>query len=119
MTALSPEWDRWFDEAFTDLVTSDPDLLRTEFAAVIDAKSPWTYRHSDRTSVIATTIAAALDAGPDTLHGLRRAARLHDVRSIRCQGPRTRLSTCRRISGEINGKSSSCTETSTRSTWLA
>jgi hypothetical protein len=34
-TALSPEWDRGFDEAFTELITSDPDLVRTEFDALI------------------------------------------------------------------------------------
>jgi HD-GYP domain-containing protein (c-di-GMP phosphodiesterase class II) len=49
------------------------------FAAVIDAKSPWTFRHSDRTSVIATSLAAALDAAPETLRDLNRAARLHDI----------------------------------------
>ena len=26
--SLSPEWDRWFDETFTDLVSSDEDLPR-------------------------------------------------------------------------------------------
>ena len=36
-TALSPEWDRGFDEAFNDLVTSDPDLVRDEFDAIIGA----------------------------------------------------------------------------------
>ena len=36
-TALSPEWDRWFDEEFTDLVNSDEDLVRTEFEALIAA----------------------------------------------------------------------------------
>jgi hypothetical protein len=36
-TALSPEWDRGFDEAFTDLVTGDPDLVRDEFDALIGA----------------------------------------------------------------------------------
>jgi hypothetical protein len=36
-TALSPEWDRGFDEAFTELITSDPDLVRTEFDALIGA----------------------------------------------------------------------------------
>jgi hypothetical protein len=36
-TALSPEWDRGFDEAFTDLVTSDPDLVQDEFDALIGA----------------------------------------------------------------------------------
>ncbi len=36
-TALSPEWDRGFDEAFTELVTSDPDWVRDEFDALIGA----------------------------------------------------------------------------------
>jgi hypothetical protein len=39
MIALSPEWDRWFDEAFTDLVTSDTDLVRAEFDALMGASS--------------------------------------------------------------------------------
>jgi hypothetical protein len=36
-TALSPEWDHGFDEAFTDLVTSDPDWVHNEFDALIGA----------------------------------------------------------------------------------
>jgi hypothetical protein len=36
-TALSPEWDRGFDDAFTELITSDPELVRTEFDALIGA----------------------------------------------------------------------------------
>jgi hypothetical protein len=36
-TALSPEWDHGFDEAFTDLVTSDPDWVQDEFDALISA----------------------------------------------------------------------------------
>ena len=36
-TALSPEWDRGFDEAFTELISSDPELVRTEFDALIGA----------------------------------------------------------------------------------
>jgi len=36
-TALSPEWEHGFDEEFTDLVTGDPDLVRAEFDALIDA----------------------------------------------------------------------------------
>ena len=55
------------------------DGIADAFAAVIDAKSPWTYRHSDRTSVIATSLAAALEADADTLRDLNRAARLHDI----------------------------------------
>jgi len=36
-TALSPEWDRGFDEAFTELVSNDADLVRAEFDALIAA----------------------------------------------------------------------------------
>jgi hypothetical protein len=36
-TGLSPEWDRWFDEAFTDLVASDAGLVQAEFDALIGA----------------------------------------------------------------------------------
>jgi hypothetical protein len=36
-TALSPEWDRGFDEAFTELISGDPDLVRAEFDALIRA----------------------------------------------------------------------------------
>ena len=55
------------------------DRIADGFAAVIDAKSPWTYSHSDRTSVIALSIAEALDADSATLRDLGRAARLHDI----------------------------------------
>jgi hypothetical protein len=37
MIGLSPEWDRWFDEAFTDLITSDEGLVQAEFDALIGA----------------------------------------------------------------------------------
>jgi hypothetical protein len=36
-TALSPEWDRGFDEAFAELISGDPELVRAEFDAIIDA----------------------------------------------------------------------------------
>jgi len=36
-TALSPDWDRGFDEVFTELISSDPDLVRAEFDALIGA----------------------------------------------------------------------------------
>jgi HD-GYP domain-containing protein (c-di-GMP phosphodiesterase class II) len=55
------------------------DAIAYAFAGVIDAKSPWTYRHSDRACVIVLGLAAALGAGDDELTGLRRAALLHDV----------------------------------------
>ncbi|WP_250036656.1 hypothetical protein [Paractinoplanes maris] len=39
-TALSPEWDRGFDEAFAELVSSDPDLVQAEFDELIAASWP-------------------------------------------------------------------------------
>jgi len=36
-TGLSPEWDRWFDEAFTDLISSDDEWVRAEFDALVGA----------------------------------------------------------------------------------
>jgi HD-GYP domain-containing protein (c-di-GMP phosphodiesterase class II) len=77
------EWSaadlREFAPADRPLTVDGLDAVTDVFAAVIDAKSPWTYRHSDRTSVIATSLAAALDADPATLRDLNRAARLHDI----------------------------------------
>jgi HD-GYP domain-containing protein (c-di-GMP phosphodiesterase class II) len=55
------------------------DAIAYAFAGVIDAKSPWTYRHSDRTCMIVLGLAAALGADDDELSDLRRAALLHDV----------------------------------------
>jgi HD-GYP domain-containing protein (c-di-GMP phosphodiesterase class II) len=55
------------------------ERIATAFAGVVDAKSPWTYRHSDRASVIAAGVAAALGADASTLDDLRRAAMLHDI----------------------------------------
>jgi hypothetical protein len=39
-TGLSPEWDRWFDETFTDLITGDDELTRAEFDALIASSWP-------------------------------------------------------------------------------
>jgi HD-GYP domain-containing protein (c-di-GMP phosphodiesterase class II) len=55
------------------------DRIAEAFAGIVDAKSPWTYRHSDRTCVIATSIAVALGCDVRTLTDIRRAALLHDV----------------------------------------
>jgi HD-GYP domain-containing protein (c-di-GMP phosphodiesterase class II) len=64
------------------LLTADDarlDAIAYAFAGVIDAKSPWTYRHSDRACVIVLGLAAALGAEERQLSDLRRAALLHDV----------------------------------------
>ena len=47
------------------LLTADEerlDRITDAFAGVVDAKSPWTYRHSDRASPIAIGLAVALGA---------------------------------------------------------
>jgi HD-GYP domain-containing protein (c-di-GMP phosphodiesterase class II) len=60
------------DEAYLDRVAD-------AFAGVVDAKSPWTYRHSDRTCVIAMSVAALLGCDETVLGDIRRAALLHDM----------------------------------------
>src|SRR5215207_6628987 len=81
----------WASLAQPDLAAAEPpdrvltadarrlDRIADAFAAVVDAKSPWTFRHSDRTSVIATSIAETLGCDAATVTDLRRAARLHDI----------------------------------------
>jgi HD-GYP domain-containing protein (c-di-GMP phosphodiesterase class II) len=69
-------------EPLDRLVTVDEERLdgiADAFAGVVDAKSPWTYRHSDRTSMIAMGVAASLGTSAEDMIDLRRAARLHDI----------------------------------------
>ena len=71
---------RW--EPMDRLLTADDerlDRIVDAFAGVVDAKSPWTYRHSDRASVIAISLATALGTDAEAVSDLRRAARLHDI----------------------------------------
>jgi HD-GYP domain-containing protein (c-di-GMP phosphodiesterase class II) len=79
-TLAEPDLTRWEPE--DQVVTVDGDQLlqiATAFAAIVDAKSPWTYLHSDRTSLIATNMGAALGLDEEALGDLRRVALLHDV----------------------------------------
>jgi putative nucleotidyltransferase with HDIG domain len=55
------------------------DGIAQAFAGIVDAKSPWTYRHSDRACVIVMSLAAALGCDTETVGDLRRAALLHDI----------------------------------------
>jgi putative nucleotidyltransferase with HDIG domain len=55
------------------------DQVARAFALVIDSKSPWTYRHSERVADLAVGIAAILGFDGDEVRDLRRAALLHDV----------------------------------------
>jgi HD-GYP domain-containing protein (c-di-GMP phosphodiesterase class II) len=75
-----PDLTRWEPE--DQVLTVDADrLLRiaTAFAAIVDAKSPWTYHHSDRTSLIATNMGAVVGLDTVELGDLRRGGLLHDV----------------------------------------
>jgi HD-GYP domain-containing protein (c-di-GMP phosphodiesterase class II) len=79
-TLAEPDLTLWEPE--DRLITVDDDQLlqiATAFAAIVDAKSPWTYFHSDRTALIATNMGAALGLDSDELGDLRRVALLHDV----------------------------------------
>jgi HD-GYP domain-containing protein (c-di-GMP phosphodiesterase class II) len=75
-----PDLSRW--EPPDRVLTADEDsqlTLAIAFAAIVDAKSPWTYHHSDRTSLIATNIGATLGFDQQELGRLRRVALLHDI----------------------------------------
>jgi putative nucleotidyltransferase with HDIG domain len=55
------------------------DEVAEGFAAVIDAKSPWTHEHCDRVCSISLGIAAQMGFAEAAVHELRRAALLHDL----------------------------------------
>lgn len=57
----------------------DLDRVALAFAHVVDAKSPWTFRHSVGVADIAVGIAEALQIDPAGLIRIRRAALLHDL----------------------------------------
>ncbi len=73
VTSLEPQ-DR--------MMTADDDTLDRiafGFAQVIDAKSPWTYKHSEGVSKIAAGIASVMGMDADEIRTIRRAGLLHDV----------------------------------------
>ena len=55
------------------------DLVAEAFARVIDAKSPWTYEHSNGVARVALEVAGRLGFSDKALRELRRAALLHDL----------------------------------------
>ena len=55
------------------------DQIAEAFAWVIDAKSPWTYRHSHGVADMAMAIGRTLGLSLFELRALRRAALLHDL----------------------------------------
>jgi HD-GYP domain-containing protein (c-di-GMP phosphodiesterase class II) len=74
VSAWEPSGDRRLlgDDARLDRITE-------AFARVIDAKSPYTARHSERVAEIAVGLGAQLGLGRTGLRDLRRAALLHDI----------------------------------------
>jgi putative nucleotidyltransferase with HDIG domain len=55
------------------------DRVADAFARVIDAKSPFTFRHSSEVARWAVAIGEQLGMGASGLHDLRRAGLLHDI----------------------------------------
>ena len=55
------------------------DRITEAFALIIDGKSPYTFRHSDRVARYAVAIGTRLGEGPEFLTRLRRAALVHDL----------------------------------------
>jgi putative nucleotidyltransferase with HDIG domain len=76
----SPDVSEWEPPDFA-LVGDDArlDRIAEAFARVIDAKSPFTARHSERVAEIADGIAAVLRFDGDGRRILRRASLLHDI----------------------------------------
>ncbi len=63
----------------TELSEASIDRICTAFAGIVDAKSPFTYRHSMNVTGVASAIAAQLKVSVDRAETIRRAALLHDV----------------------------------------
>jgi putative nucleotidyltransferase with HDIG domain len=55
------------------------DRIAEGFSQVIDAKSPWTYRHSEGVARIAAGIAEVMGFTAEEVRYIRRAALVHDV----------------------------------------
>ena len=62
-----------------DVGSDEIDRICEAFAAVVDAKSPFTYRHSVGVAEVSTAMAGALHLAPERVQLVRRAALLHDL----------------------------------------
>ena len=63
----------------SSLASHDIDLICSGFADVVDAKSPFTFRHSVGTTEAAVLIGNAMGLSPERVEVVRRAALLHDI----------------------------------------
>lgn len=76
----SPDVSRWEPPGLAIAVDEARlDRIAEAFARVIDAKSPFTARHSERVAEIADGIASVLNFDAGERRTLRRAALLHDI----------------------------------------
>jgi putative nucleotidyltransferase with HDIG domain len=73
VASLEPEYRRM------TATEASIDKICTAFAEVIDAKSPFTYRHSHGVAEAAVEIGQWFGMNPKSLKQLRRAALLHDI----------------------------------------
>ncbi len=62
-----------------DLAPQDVDTICDAFAEVVDAKSPFTFRHSVRVAEVSESLATTLGLPAERLQTIRRAALLHDI----------------------------------------
>jgi putative nucleotidyltransferase with HDIG domain len=70
-------WEPADATLFTD--EAGLDRVAEAFAQVVDAKSPWTYRHSARVAEIAVGVAEQFGCAAPLLRDIRRAGLLHDI----------------------------------------
>ena len=63
----------------TQLVPERVDRICEAFASIVDAKSPYTYRHSVGVADVAVEIATEMGLAQDRIQLVRRAALLHDI----------------------------------------
>ncbi len=61
------------------LADRDVNLICSGFADVVDAKSPFSFRHSVATAELAVLISRAMRIAPERVELVRRAALLHDI----------------------------------------
>jgi putative nucleotidyltransferase with HDIG domain len=77
---LPAELNRWEPQDAAMLADeASLDRVAEAFANVVDAKSPWTYRHSTRVAEITVGVARQFGCPADFERDLRRVALLHDI----------------------------------------
>jgi putative nucleotidyltransferase with HDIG domain len=67
------------DERILRVDAAGVDRVAEAFASVVDAKSPYTYRHSARVAELARGMARSLGHSPEVVRSVYRAALLHDI----------------------------------------